>query len=207
MYIHITWLYCKHIISYTTYATYAYDIQFIYDSPCKTHHFWNLKVGHLGFFGPRHRQHLSKEGHKKCEDGHSAMLASVISHVAVVTVIGIRAQLWNSQVQLVILICIDMWDIEKRLNHFSKGGGCCERHFFFAFLKVHVCKRYQALFFPKPNTVASATKATTVHSQQLSHILHRYINIYIDLAKTNMNENKTTKQTRGNSFAKSAAFL
>ena len=54
------------------------------------------------------------------------------------------------------------------------GGRCCERHFY-AFLKVHVCKRYQALFFPKPNIVASATKATTVHSQQLSHVLHRYI--------------------------------
>ena len=39
---------------------------------------------------------------------------------------------------------------------------------FSAFLTFHFCKRYQTLFFPKPNIVASVTKATTVHSQQLS---------------------------------------
>ena len=38
----------------------------------------------------------------------------------------------------------------------------------FAFLTFHFCKRYQTLFFPEPNIVASVAKATTVHSQQLS---------------------------------------
>ena len=47
------------------------------------------------------------------------------------------------------------------------GGGVVSAKMF-AFLTFHFCKRYQTLFFPEPNIVASVTKAITVHSQQLS---------------------------------------
>ena len=49
---------------------------------------------------------------------------------------------------------------------FREGGVVSAK--MFAFLTFHFCKRYQTLFFPEPNIVASVTKATTVHSQQLS---------------------------------------
>ena len=65
-------------------------------------------------------------------------------------------------------------EIDMFVTCFFLETGCCERHFF-AFLKVHFCKRYQALFFPNSKIVVSATKATTVHFQQLSNVLHRYI--------------------------------
>ena len=50
--------------------------------------------------------------------------------------------------------------------YYREGGVVSAK--MFAFLTCHFCKRYQTLFFPEPNIVASVTKATTVHSQQLS---------------------------------------
>jgi hypothetical protein len=56
---------------------------------------------------------------------------------------------------------------ENARGHKLLGGGCCESQNVCIF-DISFLQRYQTLFFPEPNIVASVTKATTVHSQQLS---------------------------------------
>ena len=62
----------------------------------------------------------------------------------------------------------DLGDKAPPFNGIFKREGGVVSAKMFAFLTFHFCKRYQTLFFPEPNIVASVTKATTVHSQQLS---------------------------------------
>ena len=79
-------------------------------------------------------------------------------------------------IYLFVYLCFFIWWFVLRKSIFpyfrgnslnSREGGVVSAKMF-AFLTFHFCKRYQTLFFPEPNIVASATKATTVHSQQLS---------------------------------------